>query len=172
MNIRKIITVVLYGILTVLIGFLVLQFTQQRQKNRAITEQMQTLPDFTFYRIDGTLFKRDNLPHGQALCLIYMDPGCGFCTEETKEIIKHIDRFGETNVLFVSHVDVAELQRFADEYGLDAIPQIRLLHDGDYRFADWFGRAVTPSVYIYDEQRQLVKTYSGQTKIEAILKHL
>lgn len=169
---KKILTLALYAIFVLLIASLLVQVLHRQRKNKAIATQKQMLPDFTFHSLDGSVINRAHFTDGEPVCLIYLDPDCGFCAEEVKDIVEHIEDFGRASILLVSHVDTARLRQFADEFQLEAHPQIVLLHDRNYRFVDWFGRAVAPSVYIYDQDHRLVREYQGQTKVEAITKWL
>lgn len=169
---KKILTLGLYALLTLLLGALLMQVMQRQRIKKHVAEQKQNLPDFVFYNLASSKVTRDSLRHGQSTCIIYLDPDCGFCVAEVTEIVERIDDFGKSDILLVSHVDTARLHRFADETGINHHAKIRLLHDRDYRFADWFGPAVAPSVYIYDSGQRLVKEYRGQTKVDAIIKWL
>lgn len=158
--------------MVLLIGSLLVQVIQRRQRNISIAAQKQSLPDFTFYKTDGTPVSSEELSPDNAVCLIYLDPDCHFCKKEVEDIIRHIDAFGQTRLLLISHVDSERLEQFIAEYRLDEYEQITVLQDRDFRFADLFGNIVTPSVYIYGADKILRKEYSGQTKVAAITQWL
>ncbi|TPE39731.1 peroxiredoxin family protein [Pontibacter mangrovi] len=157
------------------IGALVFMSTKvylKNQQNIAIKQARQMLPAFEFYTLDGVAFSGDMVEQGRNICFVYFDPDCVYCEHETEEIIRHIQQFGNAQILMVSASTPEKIEAFSQEYKLASYPAIQVLWDRKHLFYKWFGKAVVPSVFIYDSQKQLVKAYFGATKMEAITKHL
>lgn len=75
---KKILTLGLYALLTLLLGALLMQVMQRQRIKKHVAEQKQNLPDFVFYNLASSKVTRDSLRHGQSTCIIYLDPDCVF----------------------------------------------------------------------------------------------
>lgn len=169
---KKNFSILLYALIGLVMASLLYRTLQRRAKQKQIAQQMQQLPDFSFYGLHGKPIGRKDVANGKPLCIVYMDPDCHFCDEEIKGILDHIDRFANSQLLFVSPATAERLQQYQDQMGLALHEQILLAHDRDFSFPQYFAAATTPTVIIYGSDGKLLKKYRGQTKIEAILAHL
>ncbi len=139
--------------------------TKAKQQNEVKTLNLSDL--FTFSTISDSF--SFNMKH--PTLLIYFNPDCEHCQYEARAIRDSLHRFAATNVLLVSDESVERLREFAKEYDLVNQPNIHILYDRDRKFKDLFGTSMVPSIFIYNQQQELVKHYKGETKIEAILKY-
>lgn len=144
----------------------------KNQQNTATKLAKQTLPPFEFYTLDSVAVSGTTIGQGRNVCFVYFDPDCEYCEHEAKEITRHIREFGDTQILMVSASTPEKIEAFAQEFELDNHQAIQVLWDKEHLFYKWFGKAVAPSVFIYNRQQQLGKEYFGATKIEAIIKYL
>ena len=64
------------------------------------------------------------------------------------------------------------MEDFCQQYNLWEVDNVEILLDRDNNFKKIFGKAVIPSVYIYDENQKLKKRFLGETKLEAILSQI
>lgn len=168
---KKIIAVL--GILALCIaGLLIFKTIQKYKKMQAIAIGKQTLPVFHFYSQDLNQFNARQLKTGVPVCIFYYNAGCDHCQYEATEIRKHIEAFKNIQVIMVSTNTPKETTQFVDHYQLKGYGFITWLYDKDYSFYKWFGQSVTPSVYIYNKQHKLVKEYTGEVKIAAVLQNL
>jgi len=155
------------------LGLLYLASTIPRKLREQAQRQERTksLPAFQFLKLDRTTFSSAQLSAAQASVIIYFNPDCEHCQYEARAIRDSLHRFATTNVLLVSDESVERLRDFAKEYDLVDQPNIHILYDRDRKFKDLFGTSMVPSIFIYNQQQELVKHYKGETKIEAILKY-
>lgn len=156
------------------VGILYLAFSIPRKLREQAQrqERVQTLPAFQFMGLDSVTFGSAQLSVGQPAVIIYFNPDCEHCQYEARAICDSLHRFAAVNVLLVSDEPLERLRQFAKEYDLANLPNIHILYDRDGRFKDLFGTSMVPSIFIYNRQRQLVKHFKGETKIDAILKYL
>jgi peroxiredoxin len=131
-------------------------------------EKIQTMPDFHFLALDSTVFSATNLAERKTI-LVYFNSTCEHCQYEAGEISKHIDKFSNVNLLFVSEQNLAEIRAFSETYGLDKQENVKFLKAPDNGFYKIFGSSPIPSVFIYNVDRQLVKNYKGETRIELLM---
>ncbi|WP_028298334.1 peroxiredoxin family protein [Olivibacter sitiensis] len=169
---KKTLPFLIYVLLAIAMGSLLYHTLQRRAQKKQVTQQMQQLPEFTFYSLQGDSISQKDVAKGKPLCIIYMDPDCHFCEEEMKDILTHIERFSGSQLLLVSPAREERLQQYQEEMDLVLLPEVLLARDRDFTFSQYFGTATTPTIIIYGADGRLQKKYSGQTKIEAILAHL
>ncbi|WP_025141502.1 peroxiredoxin family protein [Pedobacter jeongneungensis] len=164
--------IIAIGLLTFSIGiFLAYNIIKKYNSKKAIALQKQTLPNFLLYNQEEKPFSAKDLKEDKPICIFYYNAECEHCQYEAKQISKNINAFKNTLVIMVSTNTPKETTAFAKTYKLDAAGFI-WLYDKDYSFYKWFGKAVTPSVYIYNAQHRLIKEYAGEVKIDALIKYL
>ncbi len=151
------------------LGSSILQKYEQKQQ---VQENCQTLAAFSFQNLAGQAFELNDMAAGQPTLVIYFNPDCEHCQYEARAIRDSLHRFEQTNVLLISDEPSARLQEFGAEYDLLGYPNVHILHDANGDFRRLFGTSSVPSIFIYNRERELVKHFKGETKIEAILKYL
>ncbi|WP_291399530.1 TlpA disulfide reductase family protein [Daejeonella sp.] len=152
-------------------GYLVSKIIITKQQNAIVKSTKQTLPNFTFYNLDSLATNSTFIKKGKSVCIFYFNAECEYCQNEARDISKNIALFKDTQIVMVSFNTIADIKKFALEYGLN-YPNIVFLQDPKFQFSSWFGKSSIPSVFIYNAQHRLVKEYQGETKIEAIIKYL
>jgi len=158
--------------LITIIGYLVINIQSGIKKKRAIETQRATLPEFQFTTLQATNFTKKDLNLSQPTIIISFMPTCHFCQYEAEAVKENSAAFEKVNLLMVTSASEPEVIRFAEEYQLKDDPNILLLTDEFHQFQAIFGISAVPSVFIYNKQQQLVKHFSGETKMEAIFKYL
>lgn len=164
--------IILTAFTCLLAGFLVYKIITKNASNQEIAISKQTLPPFSFYSQDLKAFNSTSVDKDKSICIFYYNAECDHCQYEAKQLRLNIDAFKEAQILMVSTNKPSETQKFAIDYQLTGYPFIIWVYDKDFNFYKWFGNAVAPSVYIYNNKQHLVKQYSGEVKIEAILRSL
>lgn len=154
------------------IGYLITNIQSGIQKKAAIEERRNNLPDFQFATLEGANFTKIDLDLTQPTVIISFMPTCHFCQYEAKAVKEHSTAFEKVNLLMVTSAPEAEALQFAEEYELKEDANVVLLTDEFHQFQAIFGTSAVPSVFIYDKQQQLVKHFTGETKMEAIFKYI
>lgn len=152
-------------------GYLGYKIVKKYNQNKAAVLFKQTLPNFQFYSQEMKPVFATQLIKNNPVFIFYYNAECDHCQYEAKQIYKKINLFKNTQVLMVSTNTPTETSAFAKTYKLYGAG-FTWLYDKDYQFYKWFGKAVTPSVYIYNAEHKLVKEYVGEVKIEAVIKYL
>lgn len=164
--------IIVIGLLAFSIGiFLIYNIIKKYNHNKMVASQKKILPGFQLYTQEEKPFSTKELQEHKPICIFYYNAECEHCQYEATQISKNINAFKNTQVLMVSTNVPKETAVFAKTYHLDAAGFI-WLYDKEYNFYKWFGRAITPSVYIYNAQRRLIKEYTGEVKVEAVTKYL
>ncbi len=172
MNKKRIGFLLLLGVVG-LMAFMLIQAQRKITQKKQIQENIQSLPDFTFYHLaDSTAFTNKALESSKGTVLVLFNSSCEHCQYEATQIKANYQKFAAIQLLMVSTQPIAEIKAFAKEYQLEGIPSIRLLKADPSHFYQTFGSLSVPSIFIYDTDQQLVKTFKGEVKIEKLLEHL
>ena len=142
----------------------------KHQLKEQLVELIKYLPNCTFYDLNEHIVSIKNLSK-QNLVLVYFHPECEHCQYEVEELYKHQHKFLNTQILMISPAPLQHLKKFNHKYDLDSSDNISVLWDKEFKFDTYFGASIFPTVIIYQDTK-FVKTYKGEVKIEAIIKHL
>jgi peroxiredoxin len=134
-----------------------------------IKNRQQTLPELMYYTLDAKLFTNTNLADDSGLILLYLDPSCEACHKELKQIIDNMDYLKDMEILIISPNSREELEVFAKQYELEKYSQITLLHDPRDFFYKQFKLAGYPSLYIYNNKKELTSEFNSFVDFSEIM---
>jgi len=135
--------------------------------------RIQILPDVSFTDFEENQVSLQNFDKTKSMVIIYFHRNCEHCQYEAREIGQNDGAFKNCQLLMVSANDsVRALEKFCNMYNLWEVDNIEVLIDKQNRFKQTFGRAIIPSVYIYDRNQKLKKNFFGETKLEAIINEI
>jgi thiol-disulfide isomerase/thioredoxin len=164
---KKKLQVLVFCIVAGIVIFLLYQIKEKEK----IKEKIQTLPNFSFLRLDSTPFQTEILTKRHTV-IIYFNSTCEHCHYEAQEIIKYISKLSNVNLVFISEENMQVISTFAEKYELVKYQNVNVLQAPNFSFAKYFGNTPLPSIFIYNGDKQLVKTFKGETQIQAIIKYL
>lgn len=127
----------------------------------------QKLPSFSYNTINGEVFTNDKLKKAP-LMIVYFNPACDICQKETQMILENLKYFNDKQIIMVSPSKLDDVKKFIDNYKLSSFSQITVLHDKGDVFYKQFDAIGYPSVYLYDENQNLITYFEAETKIEEI----
>ena len=128
------------------------------------------LPNLKLLGMDGSVNYSREL-NGKNVLVLY-NPDCDHCQREAKEIRTRIEAFEAYTVWFVSSDNFENIGQFAKDYDLVGYANVHFARTEVMEVINNFGAIATPSVYIYSDERQLIKAINGETRIEEIIKYL
>lgn len=128
------------------------------------------LPWLPVTQLDGDEFIVKDL-EGKTV-LVLFQPDCDHCQREAVQIREHLPQFEEYQLYFISDADLPQISDFASEYQLAGIDNVHFAKATINDIIQTVGPVQTPSLYIYSQDRRLVKSFMGETPIEQILPHL
>ena len=140
---------------------------QQKQITEKITA---TIPLFTFQTETHQNFGKQNIADtlGNIVFMLF-SPTCEHCQYMAQTMVSNKQQIKNVQVIMVTpFADSAAVVQFAQTYGLNTLPNVQLLLDRKMNFPKIFGATLTPSFFIYKNNR-LVKTITGETKLENLL---
>lgn len=118
----------------------------------------QTIPGFTFFKLDKTAFTDKNLSKDKLIFLCFFDITCEHCQHEMLQINEHINEFKGTALYLITLNNQADIDYFMNKYGknLPANKKVTILRDTRNEFIKKFGPKMYPSVYLYGKNRKLM----------------
>ncbi len=128
------------------------------------------LPNLKLLGMDGSVNYSREL-NGKNVLVLY-NADCDHCQREAKEIRTQLQAFENYTVWFVSSDSFENIGRFAKDYDLVGHANVHFVRTEVMEVINNFGAIATPSVYIYSDERQLVKAINGEARIEEIIKYL
>jgi peroxiredoxin len=156
--------VLIYAFVMMIFSFITLSNVSGEELNR----KKGTLPSFVYYTLDGNVFTEKDLKKGQRLMIVYFNPLCDVCVRETKEIVDNIDYFKDIQILMISPNRKDEIMSFAKEFRLNKYPQVTVLYDQYDKFYKEFQAIGYPSLYLYDENRNLIINFDSHADFAEI----
>jgi peroxiredoxin len=168
---RKIKTVLILVIVFAVSFFtykIILKTNQKRENLKAI----QTIPKFSFIKLNNETFSNKNLIKNRANVLINFNSECHFCQNEAQNIQENITSLKDIQILFISSEPVEKIKNFAEMYKLSMYENITFLFDKNDTFSSIFGTNSIPSSLIYNKHQKLIKKHEGQLMALKIIKEI
>ena len=128
------------------------------------------LPTMTITKTDASVLNVKSVT-GKTI-LILFQPDCDHCQREAAQIKNHQESFKDYTLYFISSDALDRIGSFAKQYELAGFDNIHFGRTETQTILDNFGPIDAPSLYIYNEDGQLVKKFNGETEITLILNSL
>ncbi|MEA3318144.1 MAG: redoxin domain-containing protein [Bacteroidota bacterium] len=171
MNTKIKVTVLL--LLFIIVGFMLYVIITKIEHKKAIEENIKIIPEFAFTKLtDKKIFTNRELKSDRSKLIIYFNTECDHCMCEAEQISQNIEQFSNFQIIMISYEEIDTLQAFAEKYNFTEQNNITVLQDKKFEFDDIFGRSPIPTSFIYNKNKDLIKKFVGEVKIEALLKYL
>lgn len=151
--------------------FLVSMIYRKMETKKTIANNVKMLPKIQLKGIDNKSFMLENSTKKHQI-LLFFNTECEHCQNEAKEIKKHINEFENSQLTFISIEPVDSIKNFVFKYQLYIKSNIKFAHIEAAEVGKQFGISSFPTIFIYNQNNELVKQYKGETKIEAITKFI
>lgn len=117
----------------------------------------QTIPAFTFYKLDKTPFTHKNLTAGKDILFIFFDVTCDHCQHTISTLSKRISECSKISIYLISLEDKTAITNFFNQYGknLPSQKNVTILQDSQNQFITQFSPRKYPSVFLYSAQKKL-----------------
>lgn len=156
----------------VVLGFVVYKIADKINHKKEVAENIKQIPNFSYEKNNGTLFTNKDLKKEIPVIFVYFNTECEFCNEEANMIKENIDKFKNTQILFISFEDKAIINSFASQHKLLEYDNVYFLCDSKTSFASTFDVNSLPCLVLYDKNQQLIEKIKGQIKAEVLIKKL
>lgn len=129
------------------------------------------LPNFQFEDLQGKIVKSSDIKYDKYLTVVYFDPDCEHCNKVTEGIVKNIDKFKNTKMVFISFGDKTQMATFQKKY-FAGNKNVQFLHDKNMKIFDAFPDAIdTPTLYIYNKNKAFVAKIEHEPLAKDIYKY-
>ncbi|MBK6965243.1 MAG: redoxin domain-containing protein [Bacteroidales bacterium] len=117
----------------------------------------QTIPEFTFYKLDKTPFTNKNVTIGKEVLFIFFDVTCDHCQHTISTLSKRISECQKISVYLISLEEKSAIINFLNQFGKNLINQknVTILQDSNNQFITKFCPRKYPSVFLYSAQKKL-----------------
>jgi len=118
----------------------------------------QTIPAFTFNKLDKTPFTNKNLTAGKEVLFIFFDVTCDHCQHTISTLSKRINECSKISIYLISLEDKTAITNFFNQYGknLPVQKNVTILQDSKNQFISQFSPRKYPSVFLYSAQEKLL----------------
>ena len=140
-------------VLLLIIFFLTLLSFQTQAQTPA-----QTIPAFTFYKLDKTPFTNKNITSGKDVMFIFFDVTCDHCQHTIGTLSKRINECSKISIYLISLEDKTAINNFLNQYGKNLMNKsnVTVLMDIKDQFITQFSPRQYPSVFLYSSARKLL----------------
>ena len=133
----------------------------------------KSLPVFKIMKApDSSAFLLKDLKHSMNTVFFVFNPDCEFCQHETRDLLKNIAKFKNTQIIMVSYMPYDMINDFYKEYKISRYPLITMGKDNDYLFLKFFKLKILPSTIVYDSNGKFKKIFRERVDMEMLLKEL
>ncbi|WP_299157486.1 redoxin domain-containing protein [uncultured Tenacibaculum sp.] len=152
-------------------GYLGYRIINKINDKLEIEERIKTIPDFSFFNMQGIKFTQNNLKN-KPIVFVYFNSDCDYCQSEATKIQEHLHDFKNTQLVFVSFEKKDNILRFAKKHQLYNKDNVIFLEDIKGEFATIFDVNSIPYIVVYNANKKLQQKFKGATKVNKILEVL
>jgi thioredoxin-related protein len=99
------------------------------------------------------------IPKQKATVLMFFNPDCDHCQDQTTEIVSHIDTLKNINFVLVSNRPLFMIKDFTKKYKTNKCKNIKVVQDNTNALVRHYEVASFPSLIIFDDKGQFVAKY-------------
>jgi peroxiredoxin len=152
--------------------FLIIETFNKIENKKRVVEKIARLPELMLTSIDSSKVNVDSIYNNKFLVLIVFNTTCDICQHEIVDLLESINKFSKAKIVLISTESIDSIIKFNLKYELNRYPNILLGHVNDLYVSQVLGVEIIPQIFIYDPDKNLIKVYKGETKLEAITKYL
>jgi peroxiredoxin len=162
---------IVVALIVLIIIFSTYILTRKNEKVEKDKSLFLTIPSFSLTDINGKFISESSLENNKSTLFLFFDPECENCREEFEQIKKYRDSSPDCNMFFVSILPEENIRKFLQEIDFQPTENMLFLTDAKAELLHKMDIKVIPSALIYNKERNLVKRYTGQVKVETLIKY-
>jgi thiol-disulfide isomerase/thioredoxin len=169
---KKILKLSIYGSIFSLFLFLGIYSISIIKEKKITGDNIKMLKNFCALNIVNDNEFCINLLPNKPIILMFMNPECDHCQEEIKQIKRNKDKLKDISILLITSAPIKQVTDFYFVNGLSNLSNLQFLSDENMNITNDFDVHAIPSIFLYNDKRELVYKFNGEIKIEALLKYL
>jgi len=150
--------------------FFLIACSRPKKENVSEAVAQSELPVLQITLLEGKAINIDSLS-GKTV-LFFFSPDCDHCQREAEDIREHLNAFKDYSLYFIAARGSGEIDAFAKKYQLSDISNVHFAHAEVPEVVKAMGAIGTPTLYIYSDDKRLVKKFENETDVEEIIKFL
>lgn len=134
----------------------------------------ETIPDFTFCRLDKSSFTTKDIEKGKLLFFVFFDSECEHCRHAISYINKHVSGLNKTALYLLSLDEPEKIKSFINTYGKSLVNKkdIFFLQDINNEFISKFKPKKYPSMFLYAANKKLLMYDDDEQKLPQFFKEI
>ncbi|MFT5914092.1 MAG: thiol-disulfide isomerase/thioredoxin [Bacteroidia bacterium] len=164
---KRLLPVILFTVIALTLGRRIADKISEKESK---AERISEIPKLNFFTLDSSAFRNTQLVYKKSAIFIHFNTTCSHCQYEAEELAKSEEALAGIAVYMISNEPIQFIEQFSQEYALNNSNSVTFLKANQNQFFETFGSSNVPDVFIYNSEGKLTKHYSGETKIEAIIK--
>lgn len=144
-------------------------FQHIRAKN-AYYDRVASFPDLPLLSPDSLVF----IPAvtKKPTVVILFNPDCDHCRSQAKEIQSNGSALEGAHLLMITTSPLPEIRKFSEEFGMSDYSNIQFGKISSEALFNIFGPTTVPHIFVYSQERKLIKEFKGTTTLKAILQSI
>jgi peroxiredoxin len=116
------------------------------------------LPDFSFNKLDKSVFTEKNIEPNKMVFFFFFDADCEHCQQAMRNINQHAQDYKEVAVYLISMDDKEKINQFINTYGsnLSDKKNVTVLQDLKNEFISKFTPRRYPAMFLYSADKKLL----------------
>ena len=128
------------------------------------------LPNFSILQEDSTSwFTARDIKKGVPVIIMLFSPECDHCRKQTSLMTKNMSELRNTEIIMSTFQPIYKMKEFIRQYKLYQYSNVHVGRDVKYFFGPFFRVRTAPFLALYDKNRNLIKVFEGDTKVDNIL---
>jgi thiol-disulfide isomerase/thioredoxin len=128
------------------------------------------LPNFSILQEDSTSwFTARDIKKGVPVIIMLFSPECDHCRKQTSLMTKNMNELRNTEIIMSTFQPIYKMKEFIRQYKLYQYANVHVGRDVKYFFGPFFRVRTAPFLALYDKNRNLIKVFEGDTKVDNIL---
>jgi thioredoxin-like negative regulator of GroEL len=167
---KKVIKIALVVLVLFVVGWFGYKTVRKIRQQKQAVLNTATIPQFVFQTLSHQNFNKQSIADtlGNVVFMLF-SPDCEHCQYMAQSMVAHAEQIKNTQFIMVTpFADSAAVAQFAQTYRLNTLPNVQLLLDRNDNFPKIFGASITPSFFIY-KNNKLVKSIKGESKIDNLI---
>ncbi|MDR0232382.1 MAG: redoxin domain-containing protein [Dysgonamonadaceae bacterium] len=169
---KKILKWFIYSIIVLILFILGINSFKKINEKKIVKENIQKFHDFCIFTVGGNHELCTKLLPTQPIIILFIHPECDSCHEEVKQLKEYQTEFQNISILLVTSASLQQAIDFYSNQNLSLFDNIKLCLDEDFKISDHFGINTIPSVFLYNQDKELIFKHKGEIKIETLISYL